>query len=212
MKKAIIFDFDGVIADTEKRRFSDLKTILHSEDRILDERFFKRSIGKKTGVFLEAVFPELTAEKIRCISQWRRGVQCERLEDYKLIKGLTELLVFLKSKRLSLAIATGSRQEFVEKILHHNSIRNYFDVLVTGEMFSSSKPDPECFKLALDILDMEPKDVLVIEDSIAGIKAAKSAGCDVFAIMTYFNREQLSLADRIFEDHRRILEHLLNMN
>jgi HAD superfamily hydrolase (TIGR01509 family) len=206
MTKAFIFDFDGVIADTETVRMNDLKELLKTKN--LADFDFNKAIGTKTAFFLEQTFPELKKEEIVEIVKKVRNLRFVHAEEYKLIAGLQELLTFLKKQDYTIAITTGSEKKLVEKILEINKLSNYFDILVTGEDFTKSKPDTECFEITLKKLNLEPKEVVVIEDSVAGIQAAKSLGCKVFGLKTYFDENQLSQADQVFQDHTEILDFL----
>jgi beta-phosphoglucomutase-like phosphatase (HAD superfamily) len=92
--------------------------------------------------------------------------------------------------------------QIVAKTLQENSIT--FDVVVTGEEFVSSKPHPESYNLALHKVDLCPQEVLIIEDSPAGIEAGKQAGCKVIGLRTY--QDDLSYADWQCDNHHQVLE------
>ena len=139
-----------------------------------------------------------------------RKLQGINITEYPLISGLEELLVFLKQNGYVIAIATGSDSNFVETILKFHSIRNYFDVIVTGEQFEFSKPDPKCFQVAFEKLGITPSNAIIIEDSISGIRAAKKMNCRVFGLLTYLSKKNLSEADLWFENHFGILKFLRN--
>ena len=205
MIKAIIFDFDGVIADTESEKFSCLNDILHKHEYHLEKKDFFGMIGKKTAVFLSERFPEMSSRTITSIVQQRK--KSLDIKKVKLIKGVRQLLIFLKSKKYAIALTTGSARDIVEGILELNSLSAYFDVLVCGEDFSSSKPDAECYRITLENLRLAPVEVIVIEDSVAGINAAKKMKCRVFALKTYLKNSELSIADRIFRDHAHLLRY-----
>src|SRR3989344_7913050 len=137
MLKGIIFDFDGVIADTESERFSCLKGILRKHGYSLEKVDFLGMVGKKTKAFLSERFPEMPARTIAAIVLQRQKLL--DIKSVKLIRGIRQLLIFLKSKGYIIALTTGSGRDVVGGILELNSLSAYFDVLVCGEDFFSSK-------------------------------------------------------------------------
>ena len=170
MIKTVIFDFDGVIADTETERFADVQRLLRKHGYILEAASFPVFIGKKTGHFLRQKFPDMPAQLIQQIVDERRKQQ----HTYRIINGLPELLQFLRSQRIQTAITTGSGMDVVRKSLAENKL--FFDFIVTGEMFRSSKPDPECYLLTLKKAASKPSETIIIEDSLAGIAGCRAAG------------------------------------
>lgn len=204
MIKAIIFDFDGVIVDTELKKFEDLKSLLKNTEFILKEKDFKYMIGKKTSAFLSRKFPKMNELEIKKITEQRRSLESY---NHNLIPGIIELIKFIKSKKVKIALTTGSNKEQVDRVLKANKIKSYFNLIVSGKDFKESKPSPECYLNTLKKLKLKSSEVIVIEDSVAGIKSSKSANCKVFGIMTYFNKTELQEADKIFINHFGILEY-----
>ncbi|MCX6707811.1 MAG: HAD family phosphatase [Candidatus Woesearchaeota archaeon] len=206
MTKGFIFDFDGVIVDTESKKFKDFKKILKRYDYDLND--FSGFIGKKTSAIIAERFPNMPDSVKKDVIEQRRKLQYSNMSDYKLITGMKRLIEYLKSKKYVLAITTGSERMFVNKILKIHSILGYFDAIICGDDFIPSKPNPEGYKITLRALKLLPKEVIVIEDSIAGIKAAKKIGCKVFAVKTYLKTDDLAKADRIFKNGFDILNYL----
>jgi HAD superfamily hydrolase (TIGR01509 family) len=208
MIKGIIFDFDGVIVDTESKKFKDIQRILDKYGYSIKKNIFPQFVGKKTHFFLNEKFPDIPQNALDKIMKERRSVQYKNIKENRIIAGLRDLLVFLKQKNLKIGIATGSERKFVKKILNANKISKYFDFLITGEDFRSSKPNPEVFLNAIQKTKLSKKEILIVEDSVAGIKAAKAINCKVFAITTYLKKPQLRGADKIFKNHFEILKYL----
>jgi beta-phosphoglucomutase len=205
MIKGIIFDFDGVIVETESKKFSDLKQILLEYDYVLSPESFYDMIGKKTKTFLLEKFPGLPSTLLDNILKQRKKRLYAESGTIKLVPGIKGLLRYLKKRDLKLAITTGSEKEFVDSLLRVNGLRDYFDMIITGEQFNSSKPDPECYAITLKKMALNPDDVIVIEDSLAGILAAKKMGCVVIGIETY-GKITSALSDYIFKNHSDILK------
>ena len=110
--------------------------------------------------------------------------QCHyELIDYKQIfdTDILKVLPVLKAKGLKIGCASNSNTQRLRKALNENGILNYFDAVISMEMVSKGKPDPAVYQLALKELDVDAQTCLAIEDSAAGIKAAKRVGCVVAA-------------------------------
>jgi beta-phosphoglucomutase len=210
MIKAFIFDMDGVIFDTEHKRFKDLKKILKRHGRVLDDSRFTEILGRKSETFVKEVFPGCSKEQCAEIAQERRELQYHGIKMGRLIKGTPELLRYLKLEGYKVGLATGSKKFIVEKLLDMYLMRKYFDVLITGEDYRSSKPDPECYRVATRKLGVAPKEAVVVEDAVSGIKAAKKVGCKVFGLKTYFTGKEMDIADKAFDTPKDILKYVKN--
>ena len=210
MIKAIIFDFDGVIVDSEIKKFKELQSILKNTNFILKENDFKDMTGKKTSSFLSTKFPKMTKLEIKKVTELRRKKELFVINK-NLIPGIKKLLEFIKSKKIKIAITTGSNRELIKKTIEKNKIKKFFDLIISCEDFKQSKPSPECYKKTLKKLNLKTSEVIIIEDSIAWIKASKSAKCKVFGITTYLNKTELSEADKVFRNHEEILEYVKNL-
>lgn len=206
MLKAIVFDFDGVILDTELDRFAELKRELKFYGYTLHKRHLLSLLGKKTKEFLKENFPQLSDEIMRQIADKRRQSITQNAIRLNLMPGIEDLAKYL-ALHYQLAITTGSLREIAKKVLEHYHLSKYFRLIVAGEDFKTSKPDPECYLLTLKKLDLRPSEAIIIEDSEAGITAAKKAGCRVFALQNRYNKGQIIDADKIFKSHNEILNY-----
>ncbi len=208
MIKAVIFDMDGVIFDTEHKRFADLKRLLKMHGLILKASHFKELLGKKSDVFVKEVFPSCPMEFCKEIAIERRELQYHNLKGGRLIKGMPELLRHVKLEGYKTALVTGSKRQIVNRLLEMYLLRRYFDIIITGEDYKSTKPNPECYRLALKKTGARPKEALVIEDAPNGIAAAKKLGCRVFGLKTYLSNKELKEADRVFGTPKEIQKYL----
>jgi len=206
MTKAVIFDFDGVLFDVEHKRFKDLKTVLKRYELELNDSTYSDMLGKKTIEFVRQNFPELDKKDVEKIAEERRDLQYNELEGNKLMEGAAELLEFLKSKDYRLVVVTGSQRFIVEELLEMHELSKFFEVVITGEDYRSSKPDPECYKMALEKLDLKAEEAVIIEDAAHGITAAKRLGCRVFGLKSSFKGDELKDADKVFNNLSEIKE------
>lgn len=208
MIKAVIFDMDGVIFDTEHKRFADLKRILKRHGLTLKKSTFSKMLGKKSDVFVKEIFPNTTKSFCDKVASERRELQHHSLQNGRLIKYMPELLRYVKLRGYKTAITTGSKRPIVKKLLQMYLLTKYFDEIITGEDFKTSKPNPECYRVTAKKLGVKPKEVIVIEDAINGVEAAKKLGCTVFGLRTYLSAKQLAAADRTFANPKEVLKYL----
>jgi beta-phosphoglucomutase len=195
--KLILFDFDGVIVDTEQERFKKLQNLAKNEGIIISDNFFANIVGKKTTAFLR----ELNINK-NIIEKIYRELQ-QNVSVPPLILGADKTIKKL-SHNYRLAIVTGSKKVIVNKILEYYKLKEHFSFIISGENFTSSKPDPECYNLAVKKAQMPSSEMLVIEDSKAGIISAKKAGLIVWALKTKYNQNQISSANKIINSYKEL--------
>ena len=209
MIKAVIFDMDGVIIDSEG---------VYLEYQL---EFAKK---KNPNVKLEDLYPMVGATKQECWEVVERvvsnGQTWEELRtefrqrdiyseiDYRSIYRLevTDTLKQLKEAGFRLALASSTHLELVERVLKENGIRHYFEAVVSGEQFKKSKPDPEIYLYTAGQLKLKPEECLAVEDSTIGITAAHRAGLKIAAVIdTRYGFDQ-SLADYKLNRVKEVLE------
>ncbi|PPK80920.1 HAD superfamily hydrolase (TIGR01509 family)/HAD superfamily hydrolase (TIGR01549 family) [Lacrimispora xylanisolvens] len=209
MIKAVIFDMDGVIIDSEG---------VYLEYQL---EFAKK---KNPDVKLEDLYPLVGATKQECWEVVERvvsnGQTWEELRnefrqrdiyseiDYRNIyrPEVTDTLKQLKDAGFRLALASSTHLELVERVLEENGIRDYFEAVVSGEQFKKSKPDPEIYLYTAGQLKLEPGECLAVEDSTIGITAAHRAGLKIAAVIdTRYGFDQ-SLADYKLNTVKDVLE------
>lgn len=176
---AVIFDMDGVISDTQK---------LHSkvEEEILSgfgipisaEEITRRYSGVKTSEFFDDLLRNQSKPydiKKLMEKKWKKMTEFgEMFVDE--IDGATELIARLYNMGFKMAVASASNQHYVQNVIRSLQLEKYFEYLVSGDMVSKGKPDPEIFLLAASKLGIDSKNCLVIEDGISGMQAAQASG------------------------------------
>lgn len=205
--RTIILDFDGVIIESERGKFAWLKRVLKKQGIRLRQDDFTRMAGKKTAAFLKEQFSnKLTLQKINEIkNNWRN----ERLHSAKRysqpIRGVLQFIKMLKKKGFALILATGTERTIVHKTLNRLGILREFDKLITGNECNLSKPNPKVYNLAIKAAGIPAKDILVIEDSAAGVLAAKRAGLRCVAITTTHKKHQLKFAYMVVRTFKELM-------
>lgn len=209
MLKAIIFDFNGVIVDDEPLHLELFRRVLGEENIALtDEDYHAKYLGYDdrgcfTAAFSDAGRAELSADTafIAELIERKAGYYREAIEQRMLLfPGAIELVKTLAAK-YPLAIASGALRGEIEVVLTRGGIRDCFKEIIASEDVTACKPDPEGYNKALAALNanvggqIQPGECLVIEDSIAGIEAAKLAGMRCLAVTNSYNADELTNAD-----------------
>lgn len=193
-----LFDFDGVVSDTESiyTRFWD--DIGSRELDIQIEDFGKKIKGQTLVQIFDRHFPD---PKDRKLIQDRIS-ELERSMSYEYIAGADTFLKALKAAGIPSAIVTSSNVAKMEQVYKARpEIKTLTDRILTSEDFSKSKPDPECFMKGMQILGGSPSSTVVFEDSFHGLAAGKASGAFVIGLATTNSRESIEhLCDMVIDD------------
>ena len=125
-------------------------------------------------------------------------------EEIKILPGFLRLVKSLKKNNIKIGLATSASKKFLIFILDKIDIKKYFNVIHCGDDVEHSKPNPEIFLLTAKDLDVNPKNCVVIEDSVNGVKAGKAAGMDVIAVTNTFSKKHLTEADIVLDSLEEI--------
>ena len=182
MIKGIIFDLDGVLVSTDELHYQAWKRLAEELD-IPD--FTRKDNEKQRGVSRMASLEVVLAKSEKTYTQEEKEQLADRkneyykeslkqLDDSAVLSGVTGALTQLKRKNLLLAVGSASKN--APAILEQTGILPYLNQISCGLDTTRSKPDPEVFQIAADRLQLKPEECLVVEDSAAGIEAAKRGG------------------------------------
>lgn len=151
-------------------------------------------------------------ESVKELMEERRKIFYSFLkeENIKPMHGLINLLNILKKANKKIAIASSSEREYIEYVINKLNIKDFFEIIVSGYDVKKSKPEPDIFLKASEILKIDPKECLVIEDSVNGVLAAKRAGMKCIAIPNSITKNQdFSLADKVLNSLNEITIELI---
>lgn len=207
MIKAVIFDLDGVIVESESAHIeAEQQTFLKYGVRISSDE-----LHKYTGTTAKLMFTELIRKyKLNAtfeeIFRQKETILFKLLEkDAEPTKGVITLLKKLKSKGIKLAIGSSSTKKQIKYVLSKLDIEHLFDSVIGEEDIVRSKPDPEIFLKAAAELDVNPSECLVVEDSELGVEAAKRAHMKCVGYINPNSGDQnLSKADTVTDDFSRL--------
>lgn len=207
--KAVIFDVDGTLLDTEQiymQAWKDAAAELGYE--ITDELLRKtRAINVKEAarIFESEIGNGFSYDKTRVV-RVRIAEEIIQRESPILKPGVTELLAFLQEKRIRLSVASSTHLKGTKEHLSESGILEPFEVVVGGDMVTKGKPNPDIFLKAAELLHLAPEECLVVEDSPAGIRAAHAAGMKAVLVP-----DQAAITQEIIEMSDVVLESLLDM-
>jgi len=205
MIKAVVFDMDGTIADSEKiaervtREFFQKRGIIMTREEEkamfgLNWKDLVKEILKSRGFeYKQSIKNTLKERYVRTMSR-----------DVKALPGVYDLLGEV-SKNLKVGLATNSRHREVEIIFDKLGFHEFFHLKLARDHVKKGKPDPEIYLKAADTFGVHPLECVVFEDSIIGLQAAKNAGMKRIAIVNTYSREELALeADLVIDGYRDI--------
>ncbi len=209
MFKAVIFDFDGVITDSEVlhlRAFN--KVLARYNIEIKEEVYYKEYLGFTDLDCFESVVDTnklgLDSEQIKnLIRQKNRVFEELAATEATIFEGVPEFLQMLSENGIPMAICSGAVLEEIALILEKSGLGHFFAEIVAGDQVTKGKPDPEGFLLALERLNKENQnpiaanECVIIEDSHWGLEAGNAAGMHTVGITNTYNPGQLSMAEKI---------------
>ena len=204
--RAILWDLDGTIVDTKLGHFDSWQFALEKHGFTLDRSIFDKNFGRNNMTVLPKYLGfEPDADLEAEIINDKEDFFCENApRQATLIPGVESWLSTAKAMNIAQAIASSAPMGNISVLLNHSNLDHYFDLFVSGANMPA-KPEPDIFLKAASRLGQEPGECLVIEDSVAGIQAAKSAGMMCIAVMTSHAKDDLILADLVVEDFQEPL-------
>lgn len=187
MIKAVIFDLDGVIVSTDECHYKAWKKLADEEgiffDRTINERLRGVSRMESLEIVLEKAEKTYTEEEKLSLAERKNNCYKEFIKSLTpsdILEGVMVNLEDLKAKGIKIAIGSSSKNTPI--ILKQIGLDNYFDAVSDGNNIKKSKPDPEVFLKAADMLGIPYENCMIVEDADAGIEAGKRAGMKTLAV------------------------------
>ena len=212
-KKAVIFDMDGVIFDTEKVYLDIWIEVFENYGYKMTKELYVNVMGtgRKNVIktFLENFGDDLPIEKMYEEKDNQLFYIIEN-QGIPLKEGVKELFSMLKEKNYKIALATSAKRERVEKQIKDKWLKESFDAIVCGDDVEKGKPSPDIFLKAAKKIDVEPENCFVVEDSPAGIKAAFSGGMKGIHVedLKAADEDILKYCEKNFKNLQEIKEYL----
>jgi len=201
--KALLFDLDGTLIDSEKFHFDCWNTFLEPYDVHIE---FKDWLNNYAGIPLpknaKTIIDRFKIdEDLASFTERREKITFDgfRTTDIALMPHALEFVQFVYEKGLTLAVVTASPKIDVEAVFERNGLAKYFSLFITRTDVSRSKPDPESYNLCVERLGLAKEACIVFEDTLNGVKSALAAGITCYAIQNNVRAHQkLKIADELF--------------
>ena len=216
MIKAIIFDMDGLMIDSERVTFECYQERLKDMNLTMDEEFYKTLLGKPIKGIYQRFYDVYGNDfPIENVIQDVHQLMAERFETegVPVKKGLVELLHYLKDNNYKTIVATSSNRDRVDKILAQAIITEFFDDSICGDEVTKGKPNPEVFLKSCQKLGVNVDEAIVLEDSEAGIQASYDANIKVICIpdMKYPEKQYEEKTFKILKDLTEVTAYLKSL-
>lgn len=204
--EAVLWDMDGVIADTIQYHYGAWRDILKEMGVTLTLEEFRPLFGQRhDNIIRYALGDSLSAAEIEALSDRKQALYRQRVaEDIRPLPGAIKLIKSLNENKIKTALASSATRENIDIIVKGLGIEKYFQAYVNGPEVAEGKPSPLIFQLAAKKLGASPAGCVVIEDAIAGVAAAKTAGMKCIAVTNSHPREKLQAADLIVDSLEEI--------
>ncbi len=187
--KAVAFDMDGLMFDTEDVYWRAADALLKRRGHVYTQELCNAVMGRPPR-FCYELFKETFSlpESWQELQRESEGLFLGFLEEgYSVMPGLMELLDFIEGRQISKAICTSSALRVVTEVLRRDRLGERFEFVLTAEDITRGKPDPEVYRKAAEHFGILPTEMLVLEDSEAGIRAAAAAGAFPVAVLAAHN-------------------------
>ncbi|MDY6897095.1 MAG: HAD family phosphatase [Cyanobacteriota bacterium] len=221
MIKAVIFDFNGVIINDEPIHRQLIEEILLEENLVLkpgeyqqtclgrsDRACLRDLLASRGRVADEDYLTKLQQKKAQSYVE-----QIENLEELPLYTGLDDFIFKIRSNNLKLAIASGAIRREIDLVLERAKLAEHFKIIVAADDITTSKPKPDGYLLTVERLNQEypelnlqPSECLAIEDTLAGVQAAKAAGMKVVGVANTYPFHMLQRQSNWTVDYLNELE------
>ncbi len=192
MYRALFFDLDGTLAETDSLHLPTWVEALEPYGIEVDEEFYKERIsGRSTGEIVRDLLPDLTEEEGTSIGDAKEASFRERATELEPLPGLLDFVEEGKRRGMQIALVTNAPKENVGAILPALKLQNYFETVVLADEVEAVKPDPAPYEAALERTGVSAEEALAFEDSVSGIASSVAAGIPTVGIASTHDPEKL---------------------
>ena len=192
MYRALLFDLDGTLAETDSLHLPTWVDTLEPYGVEVDEEFYRNRIsGRSTGEIVRELLPNLTDEEGRSIGDAKEASFRERASGLESLPGLVDFIESGRERGMQIALVTNAPEENVEAILLALKLGDYFDTVVLADDVEAVKPDPAPYTAALRKTAVLAEEALAFEDSVSGISSSVAAGIPTVGIASSQDPERL---------------------
>lgn len=206
MVRALLFDLDGTLAETDPLHLLAWNEIFKPYGVEMDEKLYQqRIVGRTTADIIRDFLPDISPEEGEALGDAKERGFRELAPKLEPLPGLTEFVREARGRGLSLGLVTNAPEENVQTVLQALLLEKTFDLVVLASDVGAGKPDPTLYRKAIKSLGIEPEEALAFEDSPTGISSATAAGIPTVGVASANNPDKLResgafLAVRNFTD------------
>ena len=197
MLKALLFDLDGTLANTDELHhlaFADLFAP-HGVNLTYSD-YATNILGRPNTAIMDRYFPQLSVAEQTAIADWKEATYRDMLPNHALkpLPGLIALLDWADAHGIKTAVVTNAPRASAEAVLPALGIQDRFQTLIIGDECTAPKPDPAPYRAAMSALNVTPAESIAFEDAPSGLRAAKGSGAFVFGMRTSLDEHALRQA------------------
>lgn len=200
---ALLFDMDGVIIDSNPAHKITIQQFCKTYNKNLtDDEMRQHIYGRTNKEWIRHLFGEdLPDDQLKKYADEKEFLFRDYYKkDIKPVTGLIDFLKLLHANKIPLAIGTSAPAANVQFVFENMDIQKYFSAVLDESHVSIGKPNPEIYLKAAKELGKDPKECIVVEDSLSGVEAGKRAGCKVIGVTTTHTPAELHRADKTIAD------------
>lgn len=206
--KYAFFDFDGVIVDSEPARMNSYEELINKKFNVNVKFSKKKMIGQSQECNIQNILTNNSLDSNQKVINEIILARSEILLDkarsgFPVIENTRYIIEQLKNNNIEMAVVSNSRIDYIRTALKGIHLDADCFQFVAGNNVSNAKPNPECYKRALNIFDCNSNEVLAFEDSHNGLKAAMSAGIDTVAVESSFEFNELKASYKLDADNNQ---------
>ena len=192
MLKAIIFDLDGTLANTDPLHFKIWQELLEEHGIEIDREAYQAKIsGRQNPEIIQDFLPDFSQQESNEFAEYKEQLFREQAQSLEPLAGFIELLEWIEKQQLKTAVVTNAPRKNAEFMLDALNLTERFKTVVLGEEMTAGKPDPAPYQYCLKQLNIQSSEAIVFEDSPSGIRSATSAGIDTIAVASTHDQNDL---------------------
>ncbi len=205
-KLAVLWDMDGVIADTAPYHFPSWQIAFKPEGIEVTEEQFRQAFGMNNRGIIPLFFGrDVDSVKFNAVADLKERTFRQLVKGHiRAYPGVIELIESVQQARFKMALVSSTPIENINLITETMGIKKYFSVILSGEDVTAGKPDPQGYLMAAKKLSVKSNDCLVIEDAAVGVEAAKRGGMKCIAVTNTLPAAQLARADLIVDSLKSV--------
>jgi haloacid dehalogenase superfamily, subfamily IA, variant 3 with third motif having DD or ED/haloacid dehalogenase superfamily, subfamily IA, variant 1 with third motif having Dx(3-4)D or Dx(3-4)E len=212
MLKAILFDLDGTLANSDPLHYLSWARVLEIYEFNIDHSFYKTRISGRTNAEIVGdLFPEFSDKDILKMVDLKESKFREMAVDLQPLGGLMDFLAWVNQQQFKTGLVTNAPRENTDFMLKILKLSDYFDSVVLSDEIGVGKPDPAPYQYCLEQLNILPEEAIAFEDSPSGIRSAIAAGIKTIGVASTHDPKGLKDLGVAFviDDFTKIIQRLL---